>query len=73
MSLISPSTLILEIGRNGSGQGSGDLDYSLKSARLYELNDKDLADFKYLLMALTEKVHDEQLFRQLKKAGDVPV
>jgi hypothetical protein len=69
--MIGPSSIILEVGRSISGQGSGDLDYSLRVAKLCQLNDADLQDFKSLLVEIINRAIEEQAVRRMKKADPI--
>lgn len=70
--MISPSSIILEIGRNRSGQHSGELDFSLRVAKLCDLSNAEIEAFKEMLVHCVNRAVEEQRVRQIKMATPIP-
>jgi hypothetical protein len=72
MSLISSSSLILEVGRSKTGDDVGKLAFSFRINRLVQLDNAEIEKFKSILINIVNRATEEQQVRRLRKAEDVP-
>jgi hypothetical protein len=69
VSLISPKTLILEI---GYGYGGGPMDYAVRIHRITKMSDEELEEYKTILAHCHNRAIEEQAVRRLKAAQVIP-